>query len=496
MLQLWQTGRLSAPPQTVALGAATIRTIAFAPDSQSLIAGSMDGASIVVEIHASGTLGTVAERLDTGFTSWTNTAAFSPDGHTAAIGNADGKLDVFDTATWKRRDMTTISAQVTAVQYSADSHVLLTAAADGTVRSWPSYRRTVTGLTGPSFSIAYDSSGSRLVIATSRKLSTVSLWAPTTSIVEDQQSTMLDALTVPPSFGKLGGTVAISGDGHLVATGNVAGQVVLDTVNADRFGGSPRQLTGAISTIESIAISPDAATVAAGSDDGYVHLWDVRDPANPLRLPALSSNGQVNSIAFSPDGRYLAAASIDRRIHLWDVTDPYHVQALPALAGFTNYAWSVAFSPDSRLLAAGGADDTIRIWAIDTPRQPQLVAGPMAGPTHYAFTLAFSPDGKALAAAGGDGTVWTWAVTRSGMAKVTAVLHTADPGGGTYAVAFSPDGTTLTAAGSAAELVQWRTDADAIAASICARAGDQLTRAEWAQYVPGAPYRDLCPSAD
>jgi WD40 repeat protein len=143
-------------------------------------------------------------------------------------------------------------------------------------------------------------------------------------------------------------------------------------------------------------------------------------------------------------------------------------------------------------VAGGGADDTVRIWTIADPRQPHLAAGPLDGPTHYVFALAFSPDGSTLAAAGGDGSVWAWTLGRSTPPRLTAKLHAANPGGSTYAVAFSPDGATLAAGGSTAQVVLWNASPQKAADAVCASGGDRLTSAEWAQYVPGAPYHDTC----
>ena len=70
---------------------------------------------------------------------------------------------------------------------------------------------------------------------------------------------------------------------------------------------------------------------------------------------------QVNSVAFSPDGRTLASGSADHTIRLWDVRTGRELQTL---TGHRNIVNSVSFSPDGQTLASGSYDSTIRLWDV------------------------------------------------------------------------------------------------------------------------------------
>jgi WD40 repeat protein len=57
--------------------------------------------------------------------------------------------------------------------------------------------------------------------------------------------------------------------------------------------------------------------LAAGGHDGLVHLWN---PATGQRLMTLTDHtAGVLGLAFSSDGQTLASGSLDRTIRLWNV---------------------------------------------------------------------------------------------------------------------------------------------------------------------------------
>ncbi|WDT52603.1 nSTAND1 domain-containing NTPase [Streptomyces sp. G7(2002)] len=202
---------------------------------------------------------------------------------------------------------------------------------------------------------------------------------------------------------------------------------------ANQFTGHPR-------TVVSTAYAADGRTLATGSTDHSVKLWDTR--SHRLLATLTGHADAVRSVAFSPDGRTLATASFDHSVKLWDTRSH---RLLATLTGHIKEVTHVAFSPDGRMLAISG-DRTVSLWDTRTHRERAV----LTGPTYGVVSLSFSPDGRMLAGADTGGTTRLWEVSSH---RVLAVLagHTDVVCG----VAFSPDGRTLATAGGDRDVKLW-----------------------------------------
>lgn len=184
--------------------------------------------------------------------------------------------------------------------------------------------------------------------------------------------------------------------------------------------------------IHALAYSPDGRTLASGSKDGAVRLWD--SVAGVERYMPFRHAGQVNALAFSPDGGMLVSGSSDCLVKRWSVAAGREVRGARHPREWMFFA--VAFSPDGVTLAMAGGNPQVLLEG------PGGVIGPAHRMRHTQTitALAFSPDGAVLASGSWDCGVKLWDVyTGELLANLEHPAHV-------HAVAYAPDGNLLAVA--------------------------------------------------
>jgi WD40 repeat protein len=194
-------------------------------------------------------------------------------------------------------------------------------------------------------------------------------------------------------------------------------------------------LVGHTNDVLTLAFSPDGKTLASGSEDETVRLWEVPS-GQPRGAPIPSGHGP--GIAFTPDGARLAIGADWEGISIVDIATGKEV--VRTGDDVTDEPEALAFSPDGRTLASGGQGAPVALWRL-TPSGLAPASGCERPPNSEAYEVALSRDGGLLAWTGVDGELGLYDVRRC---KVLARR----PDASAFGVAFSPNGRLLATGGA------------------------------------------------
>ena len=147
-----------------------------------------------------------------------------------------------------------------------------------------------------------------------------------------------------------------------------------------------------------VAISPNGHLLASGNDDGRVQFWDLR--SGTFISEFVPHQEPISGIAFSQEGNVLITASHDRTVKLWDLESG---QLLQELTGHSGEIRTIALHPYRNILATGGKDGII-LWNLERGE----ILTRLRASEGWIQSLAFSPNGQYLASGGFDLTVRVW----------------------------------------------------------------------------------------
>lgn len=317
--------------------------------------------------------------LTTGWTKPLTALAFSHDGKTLASGDVTGNIQLWNPNTGKIRN--TIKANdksIGALAFAKDNKTLISESR-GKITVWDitsgiqENAYTIPDALGGSFSASFKDG-----IGLSGDI--VGIFAPNSEklIIQTKNGTeiwdILNAKNLRTSTKISKYWMKSAFDGKMLATA---------TSNATRLWN--------MNTGEEVA----TFKIPKGFIDGLLERFHFR-------------NFNIYSLAFTPNGKTLAVGTGNKQIHLWDVANH---QLKETISEHKHAVCELAFSPNGTILASGDTGGKIHIWEFASRRH--LATFEM--PKGFVHTLAFAPDGKVLASMSGsnyrqDGTIYLWNV--------------------------------------------------------------------------------------
>lgn len=201
--------------------------------------------------------------------------------------------------------------------------------------------------------------------------------------------------------------IDVAPDGRTVAAGGWFGPGPGDTPPYGdvrlfdiRTGRMLSVLKGHDYPVYDLDFSPDGNLLAAGGQDGYVHVWRRDDGAENgwATLGVLDADAmRVEKVSFALDGRRIVVATADNGLRLFDVATGETIAMDDAEPLRDVRLSALAVSPDGTTFATGDADGGVRLWraedgALDATLPPR---------DHLIGTLSFTADGTRLIASCG-----------------------------------------------------------------------------------------------
>lgn len=323
-------------------------------------------------------------------------SALSSDGALLAVCNSDGNVRVFRTDTPGHPPIATFAASagsaLYAVAFRPGTRQLAVGGRQG-AQVWDvsnpaasSKLLALPGTSGKVENLAWSPEGSELAAAADT-VGTLR-WN-----ITPEGKTVTTTMTLPPT-GPAGGrivsaAVAYSPDGALLATAGGDSSVELWDRRSDRNSPLAQLALNGSKTLD-LTFDHSSAKLAVGTNNDEALIIDVRDPVRPTIVQRAGGfDSWINTVAFSSDGLTLAAGSSDNTIRLFDVGATDNPPARHVLTGRA-VVTSLHFHGSDLISAA--QDGFVRTWPLPGPISTSLGSG--------VRTLTGNSDGTIVIASG------------------------------------------------------------------------------------------------
>lgn len=211
------------------------------------------------------------------------------------------------------------------------------------------------------------------------------------------------------------------------------------------------RLKGHFNSVTSIAFSSDGLTLASGSGDKTIEMWNLTTGKRWYTLTG--HQDWVRAVTFSRDGQWLASGSSDKTVILWQLKTG---KPLWTFSGHGDGVYGLAFSPDSRTLLSGDRQGILQFWPVSAAQSPQW--SPLRMLNHHQqgiYAVAWSPDGRMFASGSRDQTVHLGYFDQEGKPDRASICSLSGHGDWVRTVAFSANSQNLASGGRDGKILMW-----------------------------------------
>lgn len=281
-------------------------SLAMSPDSTTIASGSNDGIIRLWDARTGQRKGIL-----TGHTSIVSSLAFSPGGTTLASGGWDNTIRLWNPHTGQQYGMLEGQGSIKSLMYSPDGEILASGDSNGIVRLWDvrtqQQKNILKGHTSNVYSVAFSPNGRTLASGEQDKI--IHLWDVHTG---ERKKTITDHTHYVSR-------VLFSPDGTTLVSGSWDKTIRFWDAHTGEY-----KKTLIWDTISCLALSSDGQMLASGgvfsrqNSITPVSLWDVK--TGQEKKTFMGHTDWIHNVLFSPDGTTLASGSRDGTILLWDLT--------------------------------------------------------------------------------------------------------------------------------------------------------------------------------
>ncbi len=369
----WETG---SPPRTISANRLNLWSAAFSPDGATIVTTSSDQ---TVRLWDAITLQPKAVLHGHANEVWC--AAFSADGQMLVTGGKDQNVLLWQLDTNPRPEVIPFDTESAPLFSPAGDRLFCRQLDESDAGAlWNTETLKVVGrFSGPNRKPAGYSRDGQEVAFPSADGTRLEFWSPG-AIAPNRSVGLRDA----PAPG--GGYVDWGMSPEMSCFFGVDAAGLVRIWNTDT-GALVRSIRVPAPPIRNIVLSRNGCRLAVSVErENEVHMYDCTT-GGERRLAG--HKDFVSGVAFSPDGATLATGSIDGTIRLWNLASDMAVAMLP---GHMQETTDVAFSPDGQTLASICQGESLKLWHLPTLREVYSEQMPQAG-----TWLRFSPDGRRLA---------------------------------------------------------------------------------------------------